>query len=293
MSAMSRWLGLLLAMLVAGCVGSSEVARSTSWLQPFRPTAAPGGTDVVQMDVALVERPVGDRYLNQDLWTVADEQVIALDRKAVLADNGLQVGQLGGIPPAGLQALLTSERTCINPRRIALRSGHSYELLLGPPHAQLRFETEKDGETREIVCEQAQCVLIVTPTLSTDGRTLLRCTPEVRHGQIKHLPRPAADLSGWVLQAQQATENCAGWTFEVPLATNEYVVVGGRVDRPTSFGHCCFVRCDCEPPVQRLLVIRTGRLAPSVASCAASEEPPPSDHAAPPIAAVAGRSNRR
>jgi hypothetical protein len=294
---MSRWLWLpLLASLAVGCVGSSEAVRNTSWLQPFRPATGPAGTDVVHMDVALVELPVGDRFLNKDLWTLADEQVIALDRKAVLEDNGLKVGHLG-VPPARLQGLLTSDRTCINPRRISLRSGNSYELMLGPPHAQLRFAVEKGGESREVVCEQAQCVLVVTPTLTPDGRTLLRCTPEVRHGQVQHLPRPADDLSGWVLQARQATEKCADWTFEVPLATNEYAVVGGRVDRPTSFGNCCFVRCDCDPPVQRLLVIRTGRLPPSVASASSSaSEEKSRESAVPPIAvqaALAGRGEKR
>lgn len=264
---MSRWLWLpaLLAALALGCVRTSEVARSTSWLSPFRPTPL-AGADVVLMDVALLERPVGDRYINQDLWTVADEQIVALDRKAVLEDNGLQVGQLGGMPPAGLQALLTSERSCVNPRRISLRSGHPYELLLGPPHAQLRYEIQKDGVAHEVAFDGAQCVLVVTPTLTPDGRTLLRFAPQVRHGEVRHLPRPAADLSGWELQAQQATENCADWTFEVPLATNEYVVVGGRVNRPASFGNRVFVRCDGDPPVQRLLVIRTGRTAPPVAA---------------------------
>src|SRR4051795_2109167 len=117
MSAMSRWLWLP-ALLAAGCVGPSEAVRSTSWLSPFRPAPAVTGADVVHMDVALVERPVGDRYLNQGLWTVADEQVVALDHKAVLEDNGLRIGQFGGITPAGIDSLLRSERNNPNPRRI-------------------------------------------------------------------------------------------------------------------------------------------------------------------------------
>jgi hypothetical protein len=243
------------------------------------------GADVIQMDVALIERPVGDRYLNQDLWNLTDEQIVAPGRMAALEDNGLKVGQLGGIPPAGLQTLLTSEHTCINPRRITLRSGHSYDLLLGPPHQHLRFQTEKDGEPTDVVLNQAQCVLVVTPTLTDDGRTMLRLTPQVRHGEVQHLPRPAADLSGWVLQAQQATENYADWTVEVPLATNEYVVMGGRGDRPASFGHQCFVRRDEATPVQRLLVIRTARVPPSVASGSTSgAEQEASGRSAPPIA---------
>ena len=80
--------------------------------------------------------------------------------------------------------------------------------------------------------------------------------------------------------------------FEVPLATNEYLVIGGRADRTTSFGNRCFVRCDRDPPVQRLLVIRTGRVAPSVASVTASDEEPQRDRVAPPIAAHAAFVSR-
>lgn len=289
---MTRWLWLpvLLTALTAGCVHPPQSVRSTNWLYPFRPGSGPSGSDVIIMDVALLERPVGDRFLNQDVWTVADEQMIALDRKAVLEDNGLQIGQLGGLPPPGLQALLTSERSCVNPRRITLRSGSSYDLLLGPAHEQLCFERVREGRVEEKIFDAAQCVLVVTPTLTDDGRTLLRCTPQVRHGQVQHLPQPAADLSGWVLQAQQATETYTDWTFEVSLATNEYVVIGGRANRPTSLGCQCFVRVDETNPVQRLLVIRTGRMAPSVTSATASEESEPFGRGAPPLAVQAAYS---
>lgn len=267
-----QWLPALVAALMVGCATPTEPARSTSWLNPFRPATSLAGADLVQMDVALIERPVGDRYINRDLWALADEGGITWNRIAALDDNGVQIGQVGGIIPPGLQTLLTSERSCVNPRRITLRSGHAYDLMLGPPHRQLHFQTEKDGEAALVAFDQAQCVLVVTPTLTSDGRTLLRCTPQVRHGQVQHVPRPAADLSGWVLQAQQATETYTDWSFEVSLATNEYLVIGGRLDRPGSFGQQCFVRRDEPAPVQRLLVIRTGRMPPSVASVAASHD---------------------
>src|SRR5438128_791236 len=97
--AMRRGRCLLLGMLagmLAGCLGS-EPAVSPSWAQRCQPLHGPSGPDVVQMDVALIERPVGDCYINQDLWAVADEQVVGLEQKVVLEDNGFRVGQVGGI----------------------------------------------------------------------------------------------------------------------------------------------------------------------------------------------------
>ena len=34
------------------------------------------------------QRPVGDRYLNQDLWTLADEQAVSVERRAALEGIG-------------------------------------------------------------------------------------------------------------------------------------------------------------------------------------------------------------
>jgi hypothetical protein len=58
----------------------------------------------------------------------------------------------------------------------------------------------------------------------------------------------------------------------VSLEPNEYVVVGARSDRPGTLGHQAFVRRDEATPVQRLLVIRTGRMAPSVTAALASSD---------------------
>ena len=120
---MRRWLALLLA-LTAGCAAgcfAGHTTRAASLFEPLRPLLGPTGTDAVQLDVALIERPTGDRFLNEELWDLADEQGVAFEKKAALDDNGIRVGLIGGMPPAGLQALLTSERSCANPRRCASR----------------------------------------------------------------------------------------------------------------------------------------------------------------------------
>jgi hypothetical protein len=67
-----------------------------------------------------------------------------------------------------------------------------------------------------------------------------------------------------MLQEQLPTESYAALGFEVTLAPNEYILVGGRFDKPETLGHQCFVRADETKPVQRLLVIRTSRPAPGV-----------------------------
>ena len=120
----------------------------------------------------------------------------------------------------------------------------------------------------------------------------LQFTPQILHGESTLTPRPNADRSGWELQAQQPTENYAALSFEVTLAPNEFLVIGAGSDRPETLGYQCFVRPDESAPVQRLLVIRTGRMAQNE-SVTNSEDASPFPSAAPPLAIQAALTSGR
>src|SRR5437868_5722274 len=109
---MRRWGGLVLALLLGllvGCVTGPPRPRP-GWLDRLRPGRDPGpaGPDAVRLFVAKLEVPVGDAYVNRDLWALTDEQVVALEHKAAVEDNGFRVGQIVGGLPRGLQELLDS-----------------------------------------------------------------------------------------------------------------------------------------------------------------------------------------
>src|SRR5262249_27208234 len=146
--------GLLIALL-AGC--TSATTHTTSWWERLRPFQGPTGPDVVCMDVALIERPIGDPYLNDELWTSADEQGGALERKAVLDENGLRVGLIGGITPSRLLALLTSEQSSPSPRHIQLRAGNAKKFELGRKLAVCQFHLHQDSQSLPVTLEQVSC----------------------------------------------------------------------------------------------------------------------------------------
>jgi hypothetical protein len=242
----------------------------------------------VQIDVAFLERPVGDPYINQGLWTAADEQVVALESRAVLEDNGFRIGQIGGITPGELQTLLTSERSCISPRRLQLHAGKPTQVVLGPTAPACEFRIARDGIQVPVALNKAQCTLELVPSLAKDGHISLRFLPQVQHGDSALLPKPAPDFSGWMFQQERPTERYPALGWDVTLAANEYIVIGGRLDRPHTLGHQCFVRTDEQMPVQRLLVIRTARLTPEVQQATAEN-----GYAAPPLACQAAYSTAR
>src|SRR5207248_2324524 len=101
--AMRHGLGLVLALtaaLGAGCA-TPKAAPPASWLQRLRPFQGPDAEDAVQMDVALIEVPLGDRSVNDGLWALIAEQ-LDQETKGVLEENGLRVGQVSAPPPPEL-----------------------------------------------------------------------------------------------------------------------------------------------------------------------------------------------
>jgi hypothetical protein len=252
-------LGLLIGLLV-GCANDKPV-RSTTWWERWRPFTGSAAADVIQIEVSLVEKPPGDRFINQELWTLADEQTIPLERKAVLEENGFHVGQLGGNTPDGLLTLLTSEKSNVNPRGHFVHAGQPTRLVLGPTAASLCYRIQQDGEPVDVSVGAAQCTFNMVANLTNDGRTRLQFTPQVRHGEKVLAPRAAADGSGFVLQEEWPTQSYSSLAWEVTLSANQYVIVGARFDRPETLGYECFVRREEALPVQRLLVIRTRRMA--------------------------------
>jgi hypothetical protein len=255
-------LALLAGWPAAGCLPARSGTDPTLAGPRF---GAGTATDVVRIDVAVIERPAGDRYLNHALWDLADEQAVDLERKTALDDNGFRVGLIGGMVPAEMLTLLTSEKSCADPHRLQLRAGHSTSMGLGGEQARVRFALNQGEKAAPVELAKALCEFEVVPSLADGGRVTLRFTPLVKHGSQQREPRALHDASGersWAMMVQQPTETYENLSWEITVAPDEYVVVGTRLEQDDTLGRCFFLDTESRKPVQRLLVIRTGRAAP-------------------------------
>lgn len=245
--------GVVLIVFLAGCLTPPVATRGM--MDRLRAAAGPEGPDVVMFDVAEIEQPPADAFIDRDLWSALDETVISLESKAGLEDNGLRVGVVGGLPPGKLQALLHSDRSCPQPRRVTMRSGNAKPIALGAPIAEAAFDVKRGGETRPVTLVNAQPGFAITPSRTPDGRVTLQFVPQIAHGGRSIFLQPA-EGEGWVLGGNRPTEKYTDLAFSVTLVPSEYVIIGTRYDRARSLGHVTFVGTSGEKPVQRLLVIR-------------------------------------
>jgi hypothetical protein len=291
---MRRWRALLpglVALLPLACLpgqpGQTFYRRDS--LRAFHGPVAP---DVIMMDVALLERPAGDAFINRELWRFTDKQVVPLEQGAILEDNGFRVGLVVGLPPTELNALLTSPRACVNPRRRFLAAGATASIKLGPTQPECRFRLRQEDGVTEVVLEQAQCAFTVVATPTADGRTRLRFTPQVEHGEMVPHYAPVPDQSGWVMEIKQQCNAYPNLAWEVTVAANDYLVIGTWIDQPDTLGHQAFVDPQSAAPVQRLLVLRTFRNGGIDADIA---EPVPANQGSrsPPLALQAAWSTVR
>jgi hypothetical protein len=249
-------LGLLL-LLLAGC--ATERATPGALVERLRGHGYVP-PDAVQVEVALIERRVGDSTVDRDLWTFTDEQAVDLVQKAVLEDNGVRVGLVVGMTPSGLQDLLTSQRACSG-RHYLLGPGKAASIELGTAVPHCQFKVLRQGDPVEISLDEAQFVVRVLPSLTADGRTRLHFTPQVKFGENQRDFRVAEDGSGMYLQINRPAKTFEAVSWDVTVGPNQWVLIGGRSEAGGRLGQAFFVHADGAAPVQWLLAIRTNRAA--------------------------------
>jgi hypothetical protein len=293
---MGRCRALLVALILvnlSGCLGVAS--RSTAaLLQKFRRHQETIDPEQVYLDVALVHIPLGDSALHADLWNVLDEQVVPLEMKGLLEQNGFRIGRAGNTAPEELRELVTQRRHCPDPRQIQMPPGKEERVIeLGPLREGISFDIHQGEFPSRVALDAGHYALAVKPTLTEDGRTKLHIVPQIRHAGRNRLPwKPSADRSGWTIQFEKPSDAYPSLAWDVSLAPGEYLVIGAREDRTKTFGYEALVRRDERVPVKRLLVLRCWR--PAVDPRATEEiADAPRANGAVPLAIQASMSSAR
>jgi hypothetical protein len=247
---------LLLCLLlgVSGCAWLQQTERS-SLIPRQRGPALPQSDDLVTLDIAVIEKPLGDPYLNRELWTSTDDMLLDMEHKALVQKNGYRIGQVVGLMPEALQSLLKSERYCLNPRRRVVASGQRLTQFLGPVYPQAEFTLREGEKTTPLSLDQARFCLDVVPTRTKDNKVRLAFTPKVETGE-RMLPfQPDVAHSTWTLCVDKPARVFSNLSWEITVEPHKFLVVGTLLDQKESVGYRTFTQEE-YPALQRLLVIR-------------------------------------
>src|SRR5262245_45704063 len=257
------WIAILLVVSagLASCMPIQSVGRSIGWVKP-KINDLPKGPDTVFVQIAPLTVPLGDRYANEDVWAATDEQILPSEKRVRLQENGLRVGLIvSGRTPDGLQQLLTSKKSNLDPYQANRPDGGTVECKPLAEMAHCEFPLHLDDQTQPKSFETAKCRFEIVPSATSESKVRLVFTPQVEFDDKEKWKRldPKVALA---VQGQRSTESFVALRFEVVVGLNDYVVIGTRYDKPDSLGFKLFVTPDSEKPAQRLLAVRAGRLKP-------------------------------
>lgn len=248
------WLTLMAMMLcLSGCLWTEQTEQASFLKRLHRQTISPNHALI---EVALLERPLGDEAINSTIWKRTDEQLVDMDH---LDENGWRLGQIVGPLPGDFQQLLLSKRFCSNPQALIFPAGKNVPIYLGAILPQSSFEHVEGKSRKEVYLDQARYGLNVSARFTSDGRTTLTFTPKVENG-APALPFEAdPDRSAWRLTIERPCKTYPDLTWEVTLGPNQYCIVGTRTTRERTLGYAAFTELANETGIQRLLVIRNCR----------------------------------
>jgi len=205
----------------------------------------------------LLERPVGDAFLDRELWEstlpVGDPET-----RALLAENGLRAGLLTGALPQRFQDLLLSDADTVSPHELSFNLRKEAVLPTAGPINPCRFSFLSDlaGKRRAIELKQAGCGIHVAPTVIEGGRVKVACEPRIQHGERRDRYRPTEDGTGFAKTEELSLEKFPMLGFEATLGPSDCLVMGWRADEPNTLAAAFFAVEVENRPRQRVLVIR-------------------------------------
>jgi hypothetical protein len=241
----------------------------------------------VYLETVILERPLGDPFLDRDLWASA-VPVGAPEARVLLSENGLRAGTLAGTLPPRFQTLLESDTETLGARGLTFATRKEEVLPTSGPNERSEFSLFADlaGKRAPVTLKQTRGGILVRPEPLPDGRVKVVCEPQIQYGERQEWLRPSADGTGFVKHEEVPLARYPMLTFDAALGRNEYLVLGWGAAQPDTIGAALFGAEANSQPRQRVLVIRARLVNPGNPP----DLPPLGGSRRPSIAAEAGRT---
>jgi hypothetical protein len=261
----AAWTIVLCAVVVS--LGCEKYFTSTE--QPIRPNVvrslAPAiAADSLIVESMLIERPLGDPFLDNELWT-ATLPVGTPETRALLEENGIRMGILSGILPTQFQKLLENKADVVDPHLMTFNNRIEAVIPTAGPLEDCQFDLLKDlaGKPEAVSLKRASCGLLTRPQGMEEGRVKMWCEPQIQHGDSEIRFRPSADGTQLAKFEEVPVEKYTSLGIEVFLKTDECLVIGCISERQSTLGTKLFSAESSGNLRQRLVVIRARQMSMS------------------------------
>jgi hypothetical protein len=220
------------------------------------------------LKVAILSRPFDDPVINEVVWRVTDEQIIAPALRRAWEANGLRVGRIIGEMPGELEAILrdTAPNKKVNPATFLLENGNPTLIRVSEPVELASLLLNRDNRIFGKDFRDAGGFFRVTAQHDGVTGVSLRLVPEIQHGPIQR--RFQAKPNAAVLAPQefsinsgQQEETIRELAATLVLEPGQVAVVGCRPEHKRSLGRFMFTQAEAHSAerVEKLVLIWASR----------------------------------
>jgi hypothetical protein len=252
--------GIFLCLIVSGMGCERFFTPSDKPVTPSvaRSLAPAFPADSLIVESVLIERPLGDPYIDRELWE-STMPVGSPETRALLAENGLRASILVGIFPSQLQTMLGTKADVVDPHLLTFNNRKEAVLPSAGPIKECQYDLLADlaGKPESFTLKDANCGVLVRPQPLEIGKVKLWCEPQLQHGSRLERFRASEDGTRLTVTEEMPTEKYPVLGFEVVLHADECLAIGSISERQNTLGTTLFGVEVEGTPRQRLLLIRS------------------------------------
>ena len=220
---------ILMLFMMAGCVPSvdpfviQEKKVDNSLLKNI------DESESIRLDVAMVQLPLVEKDILESIWGLADNNVMSLEKKAVLEQNGFRITSFGKTPPPELLRLLGTEKYSPNPRRFHVKIGGEKLIPIAGVLDSLDTTFSENDKLEDINLLAAQPFIKISPVTVSENSYQLLLQPLIKSGKEKLLPKAVKTVSGsleWEMHSFKSERIFDELACELKIEAGDFLVIG-------------------------------------------------------------------
>jgi hypothetical protein len=219
------------------------------------------------LEVAIVTRPLGDKTINESVWSAADMQCIPEEARRLLDANGVRIGKIiGALPPDLESALHAPPPHKVEPIAYLPEINEPVEIRTIEKRPQLNLLLNLDNRAIARDYELAAGVYRVLADHDGERGISLRMVPEIHHGPVKQGYQPIANAGAYpsnqlTIATSQQKDSLLELASTLVLQPGEAALLSCDVNRDRSLGSFLFTfdEANSDRKMQHLVLIWASR----------------------------------